>query len=255
MRRLLGFGVPIALAVVVGVALLTGGDGGGGGADGEGDGGSPTPDVPAGTTLVAGAAEHLVLSPTLVDPVPVPVTVETPDPGATAARISPVVVDGREEAVVWQGGTPLRLEPAGDPPGALALDPLTAVASSTGLVLQLDGVSGRLLPGRYHVAGSVAVGPEGLGRPADSVTFEATEATTVSFSGPALVNRPPEGVTLEGPGEVTLAGDVELTAAERDRRVQQFTFGPGPYRFDLVWVDEHLEVDGRLQGDVEVGAP
>lgn len=204
--------------------------------------------------LVAGSVDRLALMPTLLDPLPAPVTVEPRERGRASARLSPVMIDGREQSVAWPGGTPITFRSSATV-ASLTLDPVPVEVSSEGVAVDLDGAGGRLTPGTWTVEGSVAVGEEGFAQPADAVTFEAVEATTVTFTGSALTNLPPEPRALEGPGAVVLAGDVEVTTATADRRVPFLAFGPGPYRFDVLFVGDRLEVEGRLEGPVRFEPP
>lgn len=209
----------------------------------------------AGATLLAGSASVLALTPTLVPPVTQAVTIEAAERGAAAARIGPVRMGGSdaETTIVWEGGTPLQIEPGG-PSGGIAFDPTPVRATPVGLEVSLDGTSARLTPGSYRIVGPVAVGSEGLARPADNATFEATEATRVTFEGAALLRLPPEPITLEGPGTVHVEGDFEVTTTDADRRMSVIDVGNGPYRFDLVWVAGALEVDGDVRGPISGGS-
>lgn len=206
------------------------------------------------TALVAGSVERLALMPTLLDPLTEPVTIEPRERGKASARITPVNIDGREQTVSWPGGTPITLRSPADV-ASLTLEPVPVEVSSKGVAVDLDAALGRLTPGTWTIEGSVAVGQEGFAQPADTVTFEALEGTTITFAGPALTTRPPDPLALEGPGAVLLTGDVEVTTADADRRVPFLSFGPGPYRFDLLFVGDHLEVEGRLEGPVSFEPP
>lgn len=204
--------------------------------------------------LVAGSVDRLALMPTLLDPLPAPVTVEPRERERASARMSPVIIDGREQSVAWPGGTPITFRSSANV-ATLTLDPVPVEVSPEGVAVDLGGAVGRLTPGGWTVEGSVAVGEEGFGQPADAVTFEAVEATTVTFAGSALTELAPEPRALEGPGEVVLAGDVEVTTATADRRVPFLSFGPGLYRFDILFLDDRLEVEGRLEGPIRFEPP
>lgn len=221
--------------------------------DGSEPAGEPV-DARPQATLVAGTVDRLALVPTLLDPLPPPVTVEPLERGQASGRLTPVIVAGREQSIAWPGGTPITLRASGDA-ASLTLDPVPVEVSPEGVAVDLDGAVGRLTAGTWTIEGSVAVGGEGFAQPSDAVTFEATEATTVSFTGAALTRLPPEPRVLEGPGEVALTGDVEVTTATADRRVPFLVFGPGPYRFDLLFAGDRLEVEGRLDGEVRFDPP
>lgn len=204
--------------------------------------------------LVAGSVDRLALMPTLLDPLSAPVTIEPRERGKASARITPVIIDGREQSVSWPGGTPITLRSPAEA-ASLTLEPVPVEVSSEGVAVDLDTALGQLTPGTWTIEGSVAVGQEGFAQPADTVTFEALEATTVTFAGPALTTLPPDPLALEGPGTVLLTGDVEVTTEDADRRVPFLSFGPGPYRFDLIFVGDHLEVEGRLEGPIRFEPP
>lgn len=250
MRRALIVALTVLLIVLLGVggaALISGLRN----SDDDDPGAREEPRPSAEVTLIAGRADALVLDPTLLRPLSLPRTIEAAERGAATARITPVLVNGREESVVWPGGTPLTITSI-DGSGSLVLDPTAVEAGAEGVTVHLDGTAARLSPGPYRLDGPVAVGAEGLGRSADSVTFDATERTVVAFEGAAVLTLPAEPTTLEGVGEVRITGDLEVTTAEADRRAQVVEFGPGPYRFDLVWVPGRLEIDGSLEGDVTI---
>lgn len=209
-------------------------------------------------TLIAGRVDTLNLVPARLDPLRGAVTVEAEERGAASAQITAASVDGKSETVVWGGGTPLVLDPGGGdgstPEGVLGLElePAPVEAGPAGLVIRLGGVRGRLAPGTYIMTGSVAVGTGGLAASKDTLTFVATADTTVTFAGSAIIRRPPAAVTLSGPGTVHLVGDVELTGATADERAAIIEATAVPFLFDLVWVGERIEVDGRIEGTLSL---
>lgn len=262
MRRLLAILLVVLLGVGGATALvLAARDESGGGSGGTVESGDTSDGTgegplrpPPGVTLVAGRVDNLALLPAQLAPVETPLRVDALEQGRASARISPVLVEGDTSSIVWSGGTALTLDAVSDG-GGLELGPATVEVGAPGLIVSLDGVTGTLTPGSYRLEGPVALGREGLAGSAETVTFEATSETAVSFEGSATLELPPDPRAVEGPGEVVLVGDVELTTEERDRRVGAFEFGPGPYRLDLVWIGEHLEVDGVLEGEIRTAAP
>jgi len=221
------------------------------GADDPASGGAE-PRPGGGVTLIAGRADSLVLSPAVLDSLPMPVTIEAEARGTASARIAGVLVDGKTESVAWGGGTPLEIKSLGGGPGLLALGPASVEGGASGLTVHLDAVVGRLTPGSYQLTGPVAIGAEGLGQPAESVTFEATETTEIGFSGTSVLRLPPNPISLEGPGQVRILGDLELTGSSADRRASIVESSVAPFRFDLVWTSDHIEIDGTIEGKISL---
>lgn len=223
------------------------------------------PRAPPGMTVATGTAETIRLEPTLLPSLPVPLTIEPAARGAASGSITGAAVDGVEQSIAWPGGTPLVVEAAQSAELSLTFDPLTVEIGPGELVARAGGGSALLSPGRYLLTGSVAVGEAGLGRPQDTVSFEATETTTFTVSGEALLRIPAGEWTralrrLEGPGAVTMTGDLAVTDASGARSGVALRFGPGPYRVEYgveYGVENGVEngalvVDARFEGDVTV---
>lgn len=137
-------------------------------------------------------------------------TISTPSAGlGSGARFEGAVVDDETAAIAWDAGrpldfgdaTPLRLRPA----------VVDLAAAPGGVVVTFpDGEAIPVVPGGYEIDAPVAVTTTGLGSPRDSVTFTATEATTVAFTGSASGTMPVGAVSATGPGRVVLQGTFEV---------------------------------------------
>jgi hypothetical protein len=114
-----------------------------------------------------------------------------------------------------------------------------------GITLVLDGVHG-VAPGTYKIATSVAVGSQ----PKDSVTFTATDKTTIEFRGTATTPFETPNLTANGSGTLSLQG--ALTIAHPDRsttEVSGITLDSGVYTIILTpAVGGGFNVQATLQG-------
>ncbi|MEY2453607.1 MAG: hypothetical protein QOD92_3181 [Acidimicrobiaceae bacterium] len=172
---------------------------------------APTP--AEGQVIVSGTLSTAHVEGLDLGTLPTPFTVSTATRGEGGATITPVLVNGKSTSIEWTAGQPLPLSGDG---GGLTLGPV-ALDVADGVTLLLDGVHG-VVPGTYTIATSVAVGSQ----PKDSVTFEATDTTTIEFRGTATT--PVSAIPLSavdpttgasGTGTVTLEG--ALTVAHPDR--------------------------------------
>jgi hypothetical protein len=170
-------------------------------------------DIPApakGQVTVTGTVTAAHLEGATITALATPITVTTASRGQGGATITPVLVNGKSTSIEWTAGQPLPL--AGDG-GSVALGPVV-VEVTDGIALALDGVHG-LTPGTYSIATAVAVGSQ----PKDSVTFTATEKTTIHFRGNATTPLPTPDLTTNGNGPLTLEGT--LTVAHSNRTTSQ----------------------------------
>ena len=170
-----------------------------------------------------------------------PITVTTANRGEGGATITPVLVDGASTSIEWNAGQPLPLTGDG---GSLALAPI-AVEVTDGIALVLDGVHG-VAPGTYKVTTSVAVGSQ----PKDSVTFTATDKTTIQFRGTATTPLPTPELTTGGSGSLSLQGTLSLTHADRTvTQASSITLDSGTYKITLTpAVGGGFNVQATLQG-------
>ncbi len=207
------------------------------------------PGLSATQTRISGTVTVLSAENALVDPLLTPLSVETPERGAGAgATIQAVLVDGAPSAIVWDAGRPLTI--SGEC-GAMLAGPVRIDADAAGLRIGLDGPVHGFTPATYHIDTPVAVGADGLGRPADSVTFDATDATTAVFAGGATVALPPMAFSFRGPGRLTIQGTLEVATRDGTRPAASLTFGGGPFEILLTPVEGGFTVSGLLDGPVE----
>jgi hypothetical protein len=211
-----------------------------------GGGESPStlpPEAPApaaGQVIVTGTVTAAHLEGAALKQLAMPITVNTAVRGQGGATITPVLVNGKSTSIEWTAGQPLPLSGDG---GSLALSPI-AVDVTDGITLLLDGVHS-VAPGTYQVGTSVAVGSQ----PKDSVTFTATDKTTISFRGTTSTPLTVPLIT-DGSGSVSLQGT--LTVAHPDRSVNSATsiaLDSGTYSIKLTPADGGgFTVEATLQG-------
>lgn len=165
-------------------------------------------DAPApadGQVFVTGKISAAHFDGVALNPLPTPLTVNTAVRGQGGATITPVTVNGKSTSIEWNAGQPLPLEGDG---GSLILGPI-AIDVSDSAALLLDGTHS-FTPGTYTIKTSVAVGST----PKDSVTFTATDKTTIQFRGNATIPAP-ANLTAGGTGGATITGT--LTVVHPDR--------------------------------------
>jgi hypothetical protein len=205
------------------------------------------PEVPTpadGQVIVSGAITAAHVEGLDLGTLPTPFTVSTATRGEGGATITPVLVNGNSTSIEWTAGQPLPLSGDG---GGLTLGPV-ALDVADGVTLLLDGVHG-VVPGTYTIATSVAVGSQ----PKDSVTFEATDATTIEFRGTTSTTLPAAAAAsgaATGSGTVTLQG--ALTVAHPDRSTtsaSEITLDSGTYTIAFTPVPSGgFTVQATLQG-------
>lgn len=191
---------------------------------------SQEPPRPAeGQVAVTGKISTAHSDGAVVRALPTPLTVTTANRGEGGATITPVTVNGKETSIEWNAGQPLSLEGDG---GSLVLGPI-AVDVAADISLVLDGVHS-LAPGTYTINTSVAVGST----PKDSVTFTATDTTTIEFRGTASTPPPTPGVgagiSIGGNGAATISGDLTIERPDGSTTpASSITLDNGAYLLNL----------------------
>ncbi len=229
------FAMIAALAVAVGVTVVVhdqldlGGDGGDqvvsgpGPVGGEDDPviGEPTEPqlVPGpGQVFVRGTVTTVLIADAVLQPreMPAPFTISSERGFGNGGELTSVEVDGQPSTIVWDGGTPFVLSSG----GSLVLDPVALVLANGGLQAVLGQGNHALTPGTYQLDTSVAVGTEGVATPRDGVTFEAVDGTLFEARGDASILFGPDAPRrFIGPGEVLLAGTLDITDDDGTRTV------------------------------------
>lgn len=192
-----------------------------------------------GQVSITGTVTAAHLEGVALGALPTPITVTTADRGLGGATITPVLVNGKSTSIEWSAGAPLPLESEG---GGLLLGPVT-VDVTDGITMILDGVHG-FAPGTYRIMTSVAVGSA----PKDSVTFIATDKTTIQFRGTATTPIPE--LTTEGSGTVSIQGDLGVVHPDRTVTVSSaITLDSGTYQVAFTALEGGgFAVQATLQG-------
>jgi hypothetical protein len=201
-----------------------------------------TPAPADGQVIVTGTitAAHLDGATTITS-LATPITATTATRGEGGATITPVLVNGKSTSIEWTAGQPLPLTGDG---GSLALGPV-AIDVTDGISVVLDGVQG-MAPGTYKISTSVAVGSQ----PKDSVTFTATDKTTIQFRGNASTPLPTPDLTTDGSGAVSLEGALTITHPNRTTTTaSSISLDGGTYTIKLTpAVGGGFNVEATLQG-------
>jgi hypothetical protein len=221
---------------------------------------------PTGTTLpsilpsenqvvVVGVVASAHLESALVEPLLVPLTINTPERGGTASgTITGVTIDGEESSIHWDAGTPLALGAGGtDPVGSVAPSAITFDADASNMVVGFkDDQPQGITPGRYTISSPVAVSAgAGLASPRDSVTFDATPSATVTFTGGAAATFPTKALALKGPGKVVLTGSLTVVKPDKSQTtVSSITLDNGPFTITFTPDVGGLRIQATLQGAV-----
>lgn len=179
--------------------------------------------LPEGQAEVSGTLTGFIADDANGPPLSLPI--EIPTGGAT---IEGAIVDGERSTIVWDGGRPFELSGS----GGIDLGPTHVELGVGALFWPLDGIR-VLAPGEYRIDTPVAVGSGGLARPRDTVTFTATDDTTLETRGGATVVRPRQQLHLEGPGSFTATGTFTVKTRDGTRSATTMRFGPGPFLVDL----------------------
>ena len=174
---------------------------------------------------------------------PTPITVSASDRGSGGATFTPVKVKSETTSIDWQTGQPLPITGDG---GGLNLGPIVIEFGNGTITLVLDGVHG-LVPGSYGLNSSVAVGSQ----PRDSVTFTATDDTTVEFRG-GITTTVPGLLGTKGTGNVSLNGSLSVTHPDGSiTNADTIALDNGVYDISVAQApDGSFAVTATLQGNV-----
>ncbi len=241
MRRLTA---PLAL-LLLGVVAAGACSGGGGKESANGDDRPELVPRP-GQVIVTGQVDRVAAEGAQSQPLTPPFTISARERGRANLTIENAVVGGRPVAINWNSGTPLTVNGA----GGLDLGAASVTVDGGGTTWNLDGGARTFLPGNYQLSGSVAVGASGFGTPRDAVDFEAQVRTLLSARGGTIVKLPPRQIELDGPGKVTLSGDLRVRTPQGAKRARQAELGEGPFQVTLVPAGNRLRVEAILQGPV-----
>lgn len=195
--------------------------------------------LPVGQAEVAGTLTRLEAVDAHAPPIPMPLTIER-----GRALIDGALVDGRRTTIAWDGGRPLRIEGS----GTLDLGPARVAIADGNMTWPLDDGVRVLTRGDYRITTPVAVGDEGLAEPRDAVAFTADDDTTMETSGVSIV-LPVARLRLEGPGSVTIEGDLLVRTREGERRAARLTLPEGPF---VVQLEPDGRVTATVRGDLQV---
>lgn len=188
--------------------------------------GPNAPKLNADQVIVSGTLTSATFDGAALGSLPTPFTVTPTDRGVGGATFSPVVVNGNTTSIDWQAGQPLPLEGDG---GSLTLGAVTCTVADGAITVLLDGVQG-VTPGDYTIKTSVAVGSQ----PRDSVTFTATDKTTVEFRSGATAPLATTTLDVKGTGNVTLEGALSVVHPDRTKTpTSAISLQNGVYRIIL----------------------
>jgi hypothetical protein len=205
---------------------------------------------PRGQATVTGVVTGVAADADVVDPVPVPFTVEVPARGVGGATIDGALVDGRRQAISWYAGQPLPV--TGGPGAALDPSPTHVRVDPAGVTVALDGAARSLAPGRYATSAPVAVGGAGLATARDGIAFVADGQTSVTTTGRAFLRLPPRPLRLDGPGRMSAVGHMQVATAAGTRAASSIVFGPGSFTVTLAPVPGGYRITATLQGPLQV---
>ena len=204
---------------------------------------------PPGQVLVRGPLQAFAADDVQAPPIPTPLTLTAVVRGEGKATIENALVGGQRTTIFWGGGTPLPITGT----GGLEISGSRIDVDDTGAIWSPTGAARPFVPGTYRIGASVAVGEEGLGRPRDSVEFEADDRTVLNATQGVVIKLEPARLHIEGPGRVALTGTFKVVDATRDRDATKVELAGGPYEVDI---DPEgatgLEIDATLQGDLRV---
>jgi hypothetical protein len=179
-------------------------------------------------------------------PLATPFTISALERGTGNATIENALVDGKRSTISWATGTPLPISGT----GGLDLGAIHVEVDTVGTTWYLDGPARSFVPGTYRANAPVAVGSFGIASPQDSVDFTADERTTLTTNGGVVVHVDPARVQLEGPGAVTVSGQLQVQTADSKRAASTVTFKNGPFTATLTPNGSQVRLDSVLQGAV-----
>ncbi|MEO7557211.1 MAG: hypothetical protein ABIV94_11480 [Acidimicrobiales bacterium] len=223
---------------------------------------STTAPKPTGTTLpevlpsggqvvVVGTVSSVHLESALIDPLPTPLTITTPNRGLDAgATFTGLTVDGQDSSIHWDAGTPLQL--AGTA-GSIAVGAVTVDADGSTTVVTFGDLPQGVTAGPYTINNPVAVSlGDALPAARDTVGFTATATATVTFTGGAAASFPTQKLSARGPGKAVLTGGLTLVRPDGTQStISSATLPTGPFTVELTLDDRGLTVRATLQGTVE----
>jgi len=208
----------------------------------------PTSIPAASQVIVQGSITSIHLEGARVDQLPLPLVFVTPSRGEGGATFLNVQVDGEATEIDWDSGQPLRVDGDG---GFLVTGPLTIDTDPTNTVIGMGDAPHGFSPGTYSINSSVAVGAGRLARAADSVSFVATDGSSVAFRGTASSTMPTVGLAMNGAGSVVIQGDLTLVRPDRSQtKVKSVTLTSGPFHVTTTSENGNLTVQATLQGAV-----
>ena len=207
------------------------------------------PSTPAaGRVGVTGTVTAVHLEGAVVDPreVPTPFTVTSERGFGNGGEITGVLIDGKEQTIVWDGGRPFVLSSG----GAMVLDPVTIDLAPEGLRVALSSGVHVFTPGTYQLDTPVAVGSSGVAGARESVAFETTDHTTFEPRGDAALFLDATTAShLLGPGIVHLEGTLEVTDEDGVTSVTTLDAVIGAYDITLTPVaGQGWTISAALQG-------
>jgi hypothetical protein len=237
------------------VSTRTGADDNGGViAGGPASSAPPTAPAPAPTQVtVTGTVTALHVEGAVLPPLALPLTITTPERGGgSGATIKGITVDGKPSGIEWDAGLSLKLNGDG---GTLLLAPVNVDADADNVFISFGTAPHGFSPGSYRVDTPVAVGTGGLATPMTSVTFVATDASTVAFRGNASTTLTPRDLSIQGPGKVVLAGDLTVVHADGSTaKAAMITLEAGPFQLAITPVTGGYTLQqATLQGVIQMG--
>jgi hypothetical protein len=217
-----------------------------------GEGGDPSePPLAPNQVEVTGVATGITVEGATLGQIESPLVVTAPQ-GAGGGTLTDVEVDGELTDIAWDAGRPFDLQGA----GGIEPQSLNLFAAPTAITVGFpDGVVNTFVPGSYGLETPVAIGRGGLGRPQQSVAFEATVESTLVFQGGATTSILPRELTLEASGRVLLEGTFRVRRSDGTvAEVAGVELPAGEYRLTATPRPDATgyDVEALLQGQVNV---
>lgn len=213
------------------------------------------PTLNADQVEVSGVAAGIAIAGARITEIAVPGVV-TPSAGlGSGARFENVLVDGQPATIAWDAGRPLVF--AAETPLVMRPSPFDLAATPAGMVLTyIDDTVHLITPGEYEIDTDVAVSFGGLAEPRSSVTFTATEDSTVAFTGGANSTVPPAALQITGPGRVVLEGRFDVRRPDgTTASATNVTMEDGSFRVSFAPLPDGTGfdiTDGLLEGAVTI---